>query len=186
MPSADEPKENRHLDAKVAIEIFGWVWIRAKPCDWFTKEAGKDSAAANRMGQGLAWLHDPNHGEIGTHLYKTVDGSGKTILNTEYRSGIGEWAFWGYPPKYSSDWAETGKIVQKMKVEGFSMNLGDNSFTNEGLPNSWRCAFTGGWSGGIGEAYAGYPQQAICLAAIEAWATRTCTNPGAGARREKK
>ena len=102
------------LDAWLAEWLTGYRWILAKECDWFTTGWGRDSCAANRMRQGLAWMAKGK--DLENPLYEIVDQPDKTVLNTPYRSLPGEAARWGYPPAYSTSTAlaldEVGEAME--------------------------------------------------------------------------
>lgn len=119
------------LNAQIAVEVMGYVWMRAQECEWFSVHpVGKRSCAANRMRQGLAWLVSPDGLRYyDLSRYEIVDGSGKNVCNTEYVYLPGE-SRWGYPPAFSTEWSAAGEVLEKLRTYpyvvqmAFMLNIG--------------------------------------------------------------
>jgi hypothetical protein len=157
----DEMLAGAELDALVAEKVMGWRWVKARPVEWFTTGFGRNSCAANRLRQDIAWMVSPERlGEEGfCGFYEIVERPEQTILNTSYNSLPGE-ARWGYPSPFSTSIESAWGVAEQM-----GMWVGPHVKGN-GNQEGWEAGV--GWEDGGPWAHAKTAPLAICRAALKA------------------
>lgn len=160
------------INVAVAEHIFGWKWVRAKECEWFTKDYnGKTSLCAHMLRQGAAWMTKP---DSDMDLLTECDGSGMNVYSDGFKGKPGVYVGWGRAPAYSTDIAlawEVARTVRDMRwTEGPFAERGgmtDVSLLYNPYECTWKCTFN--WSSDSPEsAEHQNAETAICLAALKA------------------